>query len=88
MRLPTKLALIFVNQSFVISEEKVMDFLFSNRLKKTNRVKTMAENNDVKIPMIKVVAKPRIAPLPKLYRTNAVSKVVMLASMIALYAFW
>ena len=84
MRLPTKLALILVNQFFVSSEEKLIAFLFSNRLKNTKRVSTTAEKSEVKIPMINVVAKPRMAPLPKLYRTNAVNNVVMLASIIAL----
>ena len=51
------------------------------------RVNTIALKSDVKMPMIKVVANPRIAPLPKLYNTNAVSNVVMFASMMALYAF-
>ena len=51
------------------------------------RVNTIALKSDVKMPMINVVANPRMAPLPKLYSTKAVSNVVMLASMMALYAF-
>ena len=44
----------------------------------------MALNSEVKMPTMSVVAKPRMAPLPKLYRMMAVKSVVMLASMMAL----
>ena len=50
-----------------------MSFLFSNRLKNTNRVKTMAENREVKIPMINVVAKPRMAALFLLHFSKQLS---------------
>jgi hypothetical protein len=57
---------MFVNHFSVIEEENVIERLFSNRVKKIKRVKAIALNNEVKIPMIKVVANPRMAPLPKL----------------------
>ena len=57
---------VFVNQFSVIFEEKVMLLFFSRREKIIKRVMTIALNKDVKIPMIKVVANPRMAPLPKL----------------------
>ena len=40
----------------------------------------------VKIPMIKVVAKPLIGPVPNVYKIIPVSSVVTLASIIELYA--
>ena len=42
----------------------------------------MAANNDVTIPIIKVVAKPFTGPVPKIYRIIPVIKVVTFASKI------
>ena len=57
---------VLVNQFSVILEEKEMPFFFSILLKNTRRVSTMALNSEVKMPTMSVVAKPRMAPLPKL----------------------
>ena len=43
----------------------------------------IAEKNDVKIPIIKVVAKPLIGPVPNKKRINAVKNVVTFESIIA-----
>ena len=42
----------------------------------------IAVNNDVAIPINKVVAKPLIGPVPKIYKTSAVRPVVIFASKI------
>ena len=39
------------------------------------------------IPMINVVAKPRIGPVPKEYKITPVRRVVTFASIIALFEF-
>ena len=53
-------------------------FLESTRILVTK----IAVNNDVPIPINKVVAKPFMGPVPKIKRINAVSPVVILASKI------
>ena len=47
----------------------------------------MAENNEVIIPIPRVVAKPLIGPVPKKNKIPAVNKVVTFASIMAEYAF-
>ncbi len=64
-----------------------MFFFPSRRRSKTTREMNSAENNEVRIPMINVVAKPRIGPVPKAYRIIPVSNVVTFASMMALFEF-
>ena len=64
-----------------------MVFLASNLRSKTTLEMNNAENNDVKIPMINVVAKPRIGPVPKEYKMTPVRRVVTFASIIALFEF-
>ena len=44
---------------------KVILSLFFNFHSKISRVKNMAENKDVRIPIINVVAKPLMGPVPK-----------------------
>ena len=46
----------------------------------------IAENNDVRIPITKVVANPLIGPVPNTYKIIPVNKVVTFASIIELYA--
>ena len=75
---------VFLNAPLVILLSKeTLSFLLSLQ-KKINRVMKMAENNDVRIPMIKVVANPLIGPDPKTYNTIPVRSVVTLASMMEL----
>ena len=52
-----------------------------------NLVINIAVNNDVKIPMINVVAKPLIGPVPNTNNIKAVKPVVILASKIEDNAF-
>lgn len=40
------------------------------------------------IPIIRVIAKPLIGPVPNMKRTHAVIRVVMWESKIATHAFW
>ena len=47
----------------------------------------IAENMEVKIPMIKVVAKDSISPVPKAFKIIATNKWVTLASIIEGNAF-
>ena len=47
----------------------------------------MAENNEVKIPINSVVAKPKIKPEPKINNTAPVIKVVTFESIIDDIAF-
>jgi hypothetical protein len=49
---------------------------------KINLEMITAENTDEKIPMIRVVANDSIGPVPKIFKTIAVNKVVTLASII------
>ena len=51
------------------------------------RVPTIAVNMEVRIPSDKVIAKPLIAPVPKVNKTTAAINVVMLASAIDENAF-
>ena len=44
----------------------------------------IAANKEVKIPITRVVAKPFIGPVPKVYKIIPVNKVVTLASIIEL----
>ena len=53
----------------------------------TKRVMNTAVKKEIQIPIIKVVAKPRIGPVPKLNKIIPVNKEVMLESKIALNAF-
>ena len=46
----------------------------------------IAANNDVKIPIINVVANPLIGPVPKTYKIIPVNSVVTFASIIEEYA--
>ena len=84
LRLPIKSIADEWNQFSVVLDAKRIFLPFSKREKNTSRVITIALNSEVKIPIISVVANPRIEPLPKLYRIKAVSTVVMFASIIAL----
>ena len=43
----------------------------------------IAQNNELIIPIIKVVAKPCTGPEPKIYNTIPVNRVVILLSIIA-----
>ena len=47
------------------------------------RVINTAVNNEVRIPMINVNAKPLIGPVPKTYKITPVNKLVIFASIIA-----
>ena len=49
---------------------------------KIKRVINIAVNNDVKIPITNVLAKPSTGPVPKNQSTAPVNKVVTLASII------
>jgi hypothetical protein len=55
----------FLKALLVIKFEKVTFLLDSIRDSKTILVTKIAQNKEVKIPMIKVVAKPLIGPEPK-----------------------
>ena len=54
-----------VNNPSVSFEANLIDFFEAILDSNTNRVKKMAANKDVIIPIIKVVAKPLIGPVPK-----------------------
>ena len=64
LRLDKKSKLIFVYQFAVVFVENLMSFLFPKRRSNTTREINSAENKDVRIPIIKVVANPRIGPVP------------------------
>ncbi len=51
------------------------------------RVKKIAVNNDVTIPILNVIANPLIGPVPKLNKTTAAISVVIFASTIVEKAF-
>ena len=86
-RLDKKSKLMFVYQFSVVFVEKATFFFLPNRLSNTTREIKSAENKEVRIPMISVVAKPRIGPVPKEYRIIPTISVVTLASIIALFEF-
>ena len=62
---------------------KVASMFLSDIQLNTRRDKNMAVNNDVKRPMIKVVAKPLTGPEPKITRTTPVIRVVTFPSIMA-----
>ena len=78
-----KLNLVFLNALAVAAVANVGVFSFASIRSKIKRVMKIEVNNDARIPMLKVTAKPWIGPSPNLPRTNAVSKVVMFESRIA-----
>ena len=53
---------VFLNKFFVNVFEKNIFFLLINLDSKTSLVINIAQNKEVKIPIIKVVAKPLIGP--------------------------
>ena len=57
------------------------------RFSNTRRVRNTAVKNDITIPMIQVVAKPRIGPVPVTRRITPVMSDVKLESKIAEKAF-
>ena len=67
--------------------EKLIFWFLPNIHSKINRVIKMAAKREVIIPIIKVVANPKIGPLPKMYKINPVKKVVMFESRIEDIAF-
>src|SRR5690554_7765446 len=75
------------NKFSVHLEEKVMSTLEFSNHSYTKRVMKMAEKKEVAIPIIRVVAKPLMGPVPKRKRIKPVRKVVTLASMMAEKAF-
>ena len=64
LRLDKKSKLIFVYQFAVVLVENLISFLLLKRRSNTTREINSAENKDVRIPIIKVVANPRIGPVP------------------------
>ena len=82
-----KLILLFLNKFFVIDVEK-SNFLPLFTYQSTNkRVIKIAVNNDVIIPINKVVANPLIGPVPNTNKIKAVKPVVIFASKIEDNAF-
>ena len=77
---PRNLILRLLKRSFVVFVENESFPVLKTLLSISNRVIKIAVNSDVAIPISKVVAKPLIGPVPKIYKTNAVRPVVMLAS--------
>ena len=65
-RFDKKSKLMLVYQLLVVFVEKATFFFLPNRFSNTTREIKSAENNEVRIPRISVVAKPRIDP----YRKN------------------
>ena len=64
--------------------EKLTSFPLFNLALITSLVIKIAANNEVKIPIISVVANPLIGPDPKVYNTIPVNSVVTFASIIEL----
>jgi hypothetical protein len=64
--------------------EKFISLPFFKRAEIINLVINIAANNDVRIPITKVVAKPLIGPVPKVYKIIPVKSVVTFASIIEL----
>ena len=75
------------NNPFVIPVEK-SSFPPRFKYQSINNLEIkIAVNNEVKIPIKRVVANPLIGPVPKVYKIKAVSPVVMFASKIDDNAF-
>ena len=66
--------------------ENDIDFPLFNLAEIINLVIKIAQNKEVNIPIIKVVANPLIGPVPKENKIIPVNKVVTLASIIEEYA--
>ena len=77
--------LVFAKNSFEKLFEKVTAVFLPKRHSKYRREIKIAVNKEDKIPMISVVANPRIGPVPNKYKMIAVNKVVKLESKIAPY---
>ena len=73
---------ILVNKDLVIGVEKFKILDLDNLLSTNILVINIAVNNEVAIPINKVVAKPLIGPDPNTKRIKAVSPVVIFASKI------
>ena len=58
----------FLNAPLVNLVENEIDFPLFNLAEITNLVMKIAQNNEVRIPIIKVVANPLIGPEPNIYR--------------------
>ena len=78
-----KIRVAVVSALAVAAVANVGVFSFASIRSKIKRVMKIEVNNDARIPMLKVTAKPWIGPSPNLPRTNAVSNVVMFESRIA-----
>ena len=72
----------FAVDAYVNFVENKIDFPLFNLAETINLVMKIAQNNEVRIPIIKVVANPLIGPEPKIYRIIPVKRVVTLASII------
>ena len=79
---PKNLIFKLLNKSFVDFVEKDNFPDLNTLLSINNLVIKIAVNKDVAIPISNVVAKPLIGPVPKIYKTSAVSPVVIFASKI------
>ena len=73
---------MFENNPFVAFVEKETSLPFSFLESTRIRVIKIAVNNEVPIPINKVVANPLIGPVPKINKIKAVRPVVILASKI------
>ncbi len=78
----------FLNAFFVILDSKLIPLPLFNHQLIDKRVITRAANNEVKIPMMRVVANDSIGPEPNTFSTIAVNMVVTFASIIEESAFW
>ena len=87
--MPMKLKWTFCIRFFEIPVVKVRSSHLSLLMKcsYTTRVRNTAVKNEQRIPIIKVVAKPRIGPVPKLNRMIPVRIEVALESIMAEKAF-
>ena len=83
LRLLTNWKRLLVNHVWVIEVSKEMSLFLFNPDSNIKRVIKIEVNNDVKTPIINVVAKPYTGPEPKAKRIIATNKVVMLLSIIA-----
>ena len=85
--LDKKLNFKLLNRPFVRGVEKFsLDPRLTSQLINNLEIK-IAVNNEVIIPINRVVAKPLIGPVPKVYKINAVNPVVIFASRIDESAF-
>ena len=76
-----------LNKPFVSGVEKFnLEPRFTSQLINNLEIK-IAVNSEVIIPINRVVAKPFIGPVPKVYNINAVNPVVIFASRIEDSAF-